>query len=128
MTCCVVLRWLIQLQAQSLLAEEPSGLAEYVIVMKWASASLQDEMRMKRIAGQNLQAVRHILKVTISGLVDDQRIFEHVACRMSQQRWIICTRMESYMEVSHPTGVVLLSKVVVCGRYQGRVPLLPSLT
>jgi serine/threonine protein kinase len=55
-------------QAREKLADQPSRGGEFVIVMKWASASLQDEMRMKRIAGQNQRAVKRILKDVATAL------------------------------------------------------------
>eukprot|EP00656_Telonema_subtile_P032250 TRINITY_DN3535_c0_g1_i2.p1 TRINITY_DN3535_c0_g1~~TRINITY_DN3535_c0_g1_i2.p1 ORF type:complete len:1041 (-),score=367.97 TRINITY_DN3535_c0_g1_i2:1110-4232(-) len=47
----------------ALIAEEPSEDGSYVLVMEWATASLQDEMRMKRIAGQDLATVQLIMRV-----------------------------------------------------------------
>ena len=49
-------------------ATEPSEGDQYVLVMRWADATLSDEMRKKQIAGFDVQVVMHIVKCVAEAL------------------------------------------------------------
>ena len=56
------------------LAKEPSQGNEYVLVMEWAGATLNDEMRKKQIAGIDVAEVKNISRCVAESL---QHMHEH---------------------------------------------------